>query len=169
MNQSPAPKIRSYLYQKGQSGNPSGRPKGILNSTQKQFQKLKELAAGDAIEIYEQLKLKIAEGHSWAFQIYFKDLYTVPKIYDSPSIRLREWNTKDGNNKTVALERFLEALQSFEEYTMVDVLKIINTLSAVQPDGAQTITRTLDSTDELMKKVYAIQAVLAEKENDVEK
>ena len=66
----------------------------------KQLLELRKLAISDASEIYQELREKMKSGEAWAYQIYFKELASMPK----------EWlNEVDTSNvfKDIKLEKNL--------------------------------------------------------------
>lgn len=64
-------------FAKGQSGNPSGKPKGAVSKYRKKFMEIAKLAADDAQEIYKEIREHMKKGEPWAYQLYVKDI--IPK------------------------------------------------------------------------------------------
>jgi hypothetical protein len=67
-------------FEKGQSGNPNGRPKEI-------DQTFMDLLIRDSIKAYKLLQVHMKKGEQWAFEIYFGLL----------SIELKEMEGISGN------------------------------------------------------------------------
>jgi hypothetical protein len=118
----------STSFKKGQIGNPKGKPKGTFSEYKKKFIEIQKLAANDAPKMYELLQNAIAAGESWAFQIYWKELYVLPKNYNEETIevKLPEEIGKLGIDEY--LKNFIEGLAKFEYYTKEEVNSIIKTL-----------------------------------------
>jgi hypothetical protein len=115
-------------FKKGQIGNPKGKPKGTFSEHKKRFIEIQKLAANDAPKMYELLQNAITAGESWAYQIYWKELYVLPKNYNEETIevKLPEEISKLGIDDY--LKNFIEGLAKFEYYTKEEVNSIIKTL-----------------------------------------
>jgi hypothetical protein len=118
----------STSFKKGQIGNPKGKPKGTFSEHKKQFIKIQKLAANDAPKMYELLQNAIAAGESWAFQIYWKELYVLPKNYNEETIEVKLPEEIGNLGIDEYLKNFIEGLAKFEYYTKEEVNSIIKTL-----------------------------------------
>jgi hypothetical protein len=116
-------------FKKGQVANPKGKAKGTFSEHKKKFIEIQKLAANDASEIYQKLKEHIEAGESWAYQIYWKELYMVPKNHNEETIevKLPEEISKQGTEEY--LKTFIESLSRFESFTKDEINSIIKTLS----------------------------------------
>lgn len=74
-------------FKKGCSGNVTGYKRGTLNQKTQYLQRIKDLAINDYEESYAWLRSAMKEGHSWAFQIYFRDLLPKAQVYPTISVK----------------------------------------------------------------------------------
>jgi hypothetical protein len=116
-------------FKKGQVANPKGKAKGTFSEYKKKFIEIQKLAGDDAGEVYRKLKEHIEAGESWAYQLYWKELYTVPKNHNEETIEveLPEEISKQGTEEY--LKTFIESLSRFESFTKDEINGIIKTLS----------------------------------------
>ncbi len=109
-------------FQKGVSGNPSGRPKGAVSEYTRKYAKLKGAAVDDYQKAYEKLMEAIDKGEGWAFQIFFKELVPKSKILD---IEIDQNNHNGVEALTVGLIR---ALTKLETITLKEASGLLKTL-----------------------------------------
>lgn len=149
---------------KGVSGNPNGRPKGAYNEMTLSFMKLKKIASTRADEAFGMLWDAMQRGESWAYQIYFKELYGVPKGIDEKTVIITDTDTSlDGQ-----IEVLTSILPAFDEVTHDESLHRLKVLTAVK--GNDVLVKQNDeireSRETLLEKVELIQQIrdLTEKE-----
>lgn len=155
-------------FQKGEVTNPNGRPKGSYSEHKKKFIEIQKRAANDANDVYDQLQKKIVAGESWAYQIYYKELYVLPKNYNQDSIAVDLPKEISKQRVDVYLAKFIEALARFDEFTKDEIVTIIKVLS--NAEIAENMTK--DQPNEFEKfserKLRQIRQVMDEpEENEV--
>ena len=115
--------MTKYLFQKGVSGNPSGKPKGIKNKNTLQASEFKKLVHEKCQDAFEILWQKVQEGEPWAHQLFFKE------IVDRRTYKQTVLIPKD--SKVDKLQSLTESIKEFEELTHDDVLQEMSVLSKV--------------------------------------
>ena len=137
--------IKEYNFKKGVLGNPNGRPKGSFSSLRKQLLDLRKLSINDATEIYHELREKMKSGEVWAYQIYFKELVSMPKEWvneiDTENM-YKEIKTSDDmqfcriallqaliNNNSMSKKEVLELLKSFNNTKIYDSMPELDFLN----------------------------------------
>jgi len=146
-------------FQKGQRGNPKGRPRGTYSEHKKKFIEIQKLAANDAQAVYHEIRAKMQEGDAWAYQIFFKEL--VPKkVYQTTTLV----TVKEGESR---LESLIKGLSDFEELTHEEILNEIRVLNIKQSELDLIINSKAeqDREEDLMAKVYAIGRAIDYQEN----
>jgi len=151
-----APKPKGF--QKGEISNPKGKPKGAYNETTKRFIELKQLAANKAEDAFKMLWTAMESGESWAYQIYYKDLYSIPKNYNEPTVII---DSTDNSVKGQIIA-ITKALPQFDEITHDESLNRLKALTNVQTnESIENQTSTIRETREsLMEKIDKIQKVI---------
>jgi|GEM_PF-1974179 len=125
--------VTSTSFKKGQSGNPNGRPVGSYSPLRKQLMELRKLAANDVTEIYSKLKEAVVAKEAWAFQIYFKELVSIPKEWlNEVSIANVPTEIKSVNDINHAIAALASALLSVDTIPTDEALNLIKTLSSVK-------------------------------------
>lgn len=142
---------------KGVSLNPKGRPKGAYSSTTLSFIKLKDIASTRVEEAFNMLWAAMERGEAWAHQIYFKELYTLPRNIDEKKIVIEDKEVSvDGQIKALT-----EILPSFDEITHDESLKRLKVLNDVK--GNEVLTKQTEEIKEtresLLEKVELIQRI----------
>lgn len=120
------------LFLKGSRTHTKGRPKGKHNPTTLNFIRLKEEASKHGPRVYELLKEKIEAGEPWAFQIYYRYLYSVPKYYNEKHVVIPSCDRSvDGQ-----LRRLLDTLPDFDEITQEELMDRVRLLFVAKTQGA---------------------------------
>lgn len=143
-------------FQKGISPNPSGRPKGALSESTKQYLHLKSLATNDYEKAYKILWEKVEAGESWAHQLFFKDL--VPKKLNQPTIFI-EPTDETTDTQITSLRKGLAQFTEHTEDTLISSLKALNGIKINETINTQT-NAIRDTREELMEKVTNIAKVI---------
>lgn len=149
---------RGTKYIKGVSGNPKGRPAGKYSAATVKFMKMKVIAADNADKAFKLLWGAMVEGHSWAFQIYFKDLYSVPKNFGELTIKLDNTDrTIDGQLKVLS-----ESLPDFEDVTYSEHMERFKMLHHFKSSGLieKQLEEVKESKASLQEKVALIQKIV---------
>lgn len=158
-------KVGNPNYVKGLSGNPNGRPKGKMNPITMKFLKLKEMAAERVDEAFTMLWNAMEKGESWAHQIYFKELYTLPKNFDEKRIVI-DSETKDVEGQIKVLS---ESLSEFDEVTQGETLERLKVLNSIKNNEAlnQQNEEIRETRESLLEKVELIQQIVDLKEKEL--
>lgn len=151
-------KAPKTAYKKGQSGNPTGKPKGALNKNTINFTKIRHLASDKYEDAFNLLWNAMVNMEGWAYQIFFKEL--VPRKIYQP-ITLIE--TKEGESR---VESLIKSLSQFTQLTHDEVLSEIKVLNAKNDeiDLAEIQKRERESEEQLMDKIYTLRKVIEHEE-----
>ena len=127
-------KVKVTSFKKGQVANPNGRPTGSYSRLRKQLMELRKLAADDVLDMYKSLKeAAITHKESWAYQIYFKELVSVPKDWlnevDTSDIPKK---LEDINGVNTALALLSSKLLSQDTMSTDEIHNVIKTLNAIK-------------------------------------
>jgi len=121
--------IKEYNFKKGISGNPNGRPIGSFSPLRKQLLELRKLAISDASEIYQELREKMKSGEAWAYQIYFKELASMPKDWlnevDTSNVFKDINNYKEFQHSKITLFQSL-INNSMSKEEVLELIKLFN-------------------------------------------
>lgn len=117
-------------FKKGQVANPKGKAKGTLSKHKQQFNEIRKLAGNDANQVYKLLKQEMEAGEAWAHQIYWKTLYPKNGTEDSVKVKVPSTIGKEGIEEFT--NKFVVALQGFEDFTKDEVMQVIKTLSSIK-------------------------------------
>lgn len=152
---------------KRKAGNPNfvlghkapskGRPKGRYSETTLSFIKLRDIASTRAEDALEMLWEAMKKGESWAYQIYFKELYTIPKDIDIKKVMITDKNpTVDGQ-----IEVLTSILPEFDEVTHDESLNRLKVLSAVKGNDvlSQHTEEIRETRESLREKIELIQEI----------
>jgi hypothetical protein len=158
----PKPK-NSHYFQKGNK-IATGRPKGAMNEYNKKFLDIQKLAASDAQEEYKKLKEFMRSGEEWAYQLYWKVLYKLPKGWDDATVKveLEELTKKD--DVTAYLAEFIHALSRFDEFNKEDIFAAIKALNSVKMTETISESNNIPTTEELKTQLDLVEQLISIKE-----
>ncbi len=142
---------------KGVRLNPNGRPKGAYSATTLSFMKLKDMASTRVDEAFNMLWAAMERGEPWAHQIYFKELYSIPKNIDEKKVTLQDKGTTvDGQIKVLT-----EILPEFDELTHDESLNRLRVLSSVKSNDVlvKQVEEIKETRESLLEKVELIQRI----------
>lgn len=83
---------KPYLFKKGQSGNPTGRPKGAKDKKTEQWHKIAEYLLNEGSERYARL-LKEQEDD----EKFKKDFLAILEYFKPKQVRSDNFNKSEGN------------------------------------------------------------------------
>jgi hypothetical protein len=142
-------------FVKGHKTPSNGRPKGRYNDITLGFIQLKKMASTRVEEAFGMLWSAMEKGESWAHQIYFKELYTLPKDVDEKKVLI--------TNKETTIDGQIEVLTSilpeFDEVThdeSLNRLKVLNSVKGNEVMAEQT-EEIRETRESLLEKVNLIQ------------
>ena len=122
--------IKEYNFKKGVSGNPNGRPKGSFSPLRKQLLELRKIAISNAPEIYQELREKMKSGEAWAYQIYFKELASMPKEWlnevDTSNVFKDINNMKEFQHSKITLFQSLINNNTMSKEEILELIKLFN-------------------------------------------
>jgi hypothetical protein len=114
-------------FKKGIVNNPKGRPKGSISPLRKQLLGLRNRASDDFLEVYDELREKMKSGEAWAFQIFFKELASMPKEWlneiDTTNIHKEIKSFKDIQQSLINLFDTLINSDSLSQKEAIDLIK----------------------------------------------
>lgn len=119
-------KANKTSFKVGNNANPNGRPKGAYSPLRKQLLALRNRAAENVEEAFNDLWKDFKAGDPLARQIYFKELVSIPKEWMNETVVVAK---KEGVSRLEAIE---EVLSEFTELTHEEVLDEIKVLKAVE-------------------------------------
>jgi hypothetical protein len=149
---------------KGKSGNPNGRPKGKYNENTIAFMSLKTLAAKNAHKAFDLLWRAMEANEGWAHQIYFRELYALPRDYDDKKVQIEDKTTDiDGQIKVLT-----DILPEFDEVTHHDSLNRLKVLTTIKTNEqiVDQVSQIRDSREDLLAKVDKVSKVIEHLENE---
>lgn len=149
-------------FLKGKSGNPVGRVKGQYPESTKKFMAVKEIAAKHADRAFKMVWDAMENKEAWAFQIYFKELFHLPKNYGQKTVILeKEERSVDGQIKVIT-----EALPEFDEVTQSESLERLKVLNSLKhTDKVELENETLiESTEALKERVVLLKTLMESKD-----
>lgn len=159
-------------FQKGVVSNPNGRKPGTYPEHKRQFIEVQKIAAGKAPEMFNLLENAIKAGESWAHQIYWKELFSIPKRYLEDKAILPTLPDDKTNDLNARITTFVQAIDQFEDFTrdeLMTTLKVLTNIKSNEIIGEQTEHIRL-SREELGLKIENISAIMklmeAEKNNE---
>lgn len=144
-------------FVKGHKPPSKGRPKGGYSEATLSFIKLRDIASTRAEEALDMLWESMKKGEAWAHQIYFKELYSLPKHVDEKRVMI--------TNKETSIDGQIEVLTSilpeFDEVThdeSLDRLKVLNAVKGNEVLNEQT-EEIRETRESLLEKVELIQQI----------
>jgi len=150
--------IKEYNFKKGVSGNPNGRPKGSFSPLRKQLMELRKIAINDSSEIYQELREKMKSGEAWAYQIYFKELASMPKEWlnevDTSNVFKDINNMKEFQHSKITLFQSLINNNSMSKDEILELIKVFNNTKIndyILKD--KKVTNIFEDYDDMMKEI----------------
>ena len=150
--------IKEYNFKKGVSGNPNGRPKGSFSPLRKQLMELRKIAINDSSEIYQELREKMKSGEAWAYQIYFKELASMPKEWlnevDTSNVFKDINNMKEFQHSKITLFQSLINNNSMSKDEILELIKLFNNTKIndyILKD--KKVTNIFEDYDDMMKEI----------------
>lgn len=115
------------MFVKGQSGNPAGKPKGLISERRKKFLAIQERAQGDYEQVYDEVREYMRKGERWAFDRYY-DIVGVPRNLLDKTIVLDLPKIDSSSDIDTAIKELSTALLENDITTTDEVHQIIKTL-----------------------------------------
>lgn len=150
-------KVGNPNFVKGHKPPSKGRPKGGYSKATLSFIKLRNIASTRAEEALDMLWEAMKKGESWAYQIYFKELYTIPKDFDMKKVVITDKDpTVDGQ-----IDVLTSLLPEFDEVTHDESLNRLKVLNAVKGNDAmiQQVDEIRETRETLREKIELIQEI----------
>ena len=100
-------------------------------------------------------------GEAWAYQLYFKEIYCIPKKYKQDTAKILPLSLEKSGDINERIKVFIEALNQFEDYTYDDIMLAIKNLNAVKTNEIVTAQNNiLENRESLMEKVKEINKAI---------
>jgi hypothetical protein len=144
-------------FVKGHKSPSKGRPKGRYSDMTMNFIKLKKIASTRSEEAFEILWEAMKRDEPWAHQIYFRELYSLPKGMDEKRVVITNKETSlDGQ-----IEVLVSTLPEFDEITHDESLNRLKVLNAVKGNEvlSEQTEEIKETRESLLEKVDLIQQI----------
>lgn len=166
-----APK-RKPGFQKGVVTNPKGRAVGCYSERKKQFIEIQKIASNKAPEMFTILENAMRTGESWAHQIYWKELFHIPKRYLEETAVIAAIPEGGTLNMDERVKAFMQALEQFEDFTRDEVLtalKVLNTIKSneVMETQAEHVRLTREELGQKIENITKIMDYMKKEKVDV--
>jgi len=153
-------KVKVTSFKKGQVANPNGRPIGSYSRLRKQLMELRKLAADDVLDMYKSLKeAAITHKESWAYQIYFKELVSVPKEWlnevNISGVPKEIKSVDDVNSVLAALASKLLNVDSISTDEIHSLIKTLNNIKFTEQFGKQKENVLEKLSDDQIKQLMS--------------
>jgi hypothetical protein len=119
---------------------------------------LRKLAINDASEIYQELREKMKSGEAWAYQIYFKELASMPKEWlnevDTSNVFKDINNMKEFQHSKITLFQSLINNNSMSKDEILELIKLFNNTKIndyILKD--KKVTNIFEDYDDMMKEI----------------